>query len=429
MTQLKIRLNYQVLALTAIPLAVIVFFFANPKHWDIPLGLLVTKTEEASPFLDMRGRLAAMEGFKYGLDIYNKPNPFDPYGRISTKPSYPLHLSKLGFNLDHAIPLGVLTVLTFFALTVISIKPENWIQTLYGIVLICSPPVLLGIERANDDLVLYCLLWPIPWLLSSKHKTFGLLASTVLIILITPVKYYPFALFVLLLYKPLSIKTTSLLFLAGLLAVGGYTLYTLEEFLFLRSRMPNPASIYSFGSKHIFEFLHISKPLAAFLRIGLLTAIISICLYLVFKGKKAATPQDPIKERFFLWGSTMFAFCFILIGNWDYRVIFCLPCIPYLWSTLKNHSIHCDLTANLSRAMLLILPLFFFIEQVGYHLCSQWCTIDNFVDTLRYFAIAKQLLCWALFTLIAMISALILKPSLQDMINDLTKNLGKPNAS
>lgn len=405
------HLNYKWLALALTPTLVILTLFQFPQLWKIPLGQLKYESP-LYPFLDMKGRLAAMEAYTLGLKIYEHPNPFDPMHRISTKPSYPLHLGKLGLNLDHTVPLGLLTICSFIVITVICLKPRNWREVTYGIILICSPPILLGIERANDDLVLYCLLMPIPLLLASRRYA-GLIASVLLILLITPVKYYPAATFILLLHSELNTRRIFWAYLFGLFILFTQLYLTLDEILFLKGRMPNPETAFSVGSKLLFSLLGLTGHNINIARAISLLITLMACIFVVLQPYWSPPKSSTLREYYCIFGTAIFGFCYYASGNWDYRMLYLLPCIPYLWRSTTDNSSTARWLPYTSWLILSLLPFIFFAERIRIGFVMMQNEIDNIGSAMKNIATLKQLATWIVITCLSLICSLILKPRIQ----------------
>ncbi|NRA27197.1 MAG: DUF2029 domain-containing protein [Opitutales bacterium] len=407
-------LNLKWLILVAVSVGVVLALFNQASLWRLAIGPLyfdrpLFEGEHLHPFLDMKGRLAAMQAYAIGLDIYNEPNPIDPLRRISTKPSYPLHLGKLGLTLDHVFVLGTATVVAFLGLTLALLKPERKREVLYGIVLMCSPPVLLGVERANDDLVLYSLLFAIPFILRWERVWVGFVCA-VLIMLLTPVKYYPFALLVLFFYGRLPLRAVLAFCAMGVFWLAVYLWISWEEIAFLKDRMPDPVSIFAVGSKIVFQLLGLDGALALVLRVALILAVIGGSIWMLFRPTPERVLVASTKERYFLFGSSIFSFCFILAGNWGYRMIYLLPCIPFLWEVNRRESSDAFRTGA-CQGILILIPLIFFLERVTLGVAPGQLTGGVPGEYLVAMAVLKQTAAWVVFAFLAWLSADVLTPS------------------
>lgn len=411
----KSKLDKKWLVLAVTTSFVVLYLFANPEKWAVPLGGLAYE-RPLYPFLDMKGRMAAMEAYSMGLDIYHNPNPLDPLGRVSSKPSYPLHLGKIGLNLDYAIPLGIFTVCSFLAVTLLWLRPRQWAQVIYATLVVISPPVLLGIERANDDLVLYCLLFAVPLLLE-RRKTLCIGAAWLMIVLLTPVKYYPIALMILFVHTSLSFRVLFWLYAGAILAISTHTFLTLDEFLFLRNRMPNPQTIHSVGSPIIFRLIDSDPGIERMIRYASFVCIGLVALLILARPVKLPIEADSLKKRYYLFGASIFTFCFVLIGNWDYRMIYLLPCIPLLWKLASSPDNERFLRL-LALLQLAAMPLIFYAERVAILVTPTLFPVETSQTILRNIIILKQLGTWVIVATTVWIATAMLAPNILRLINE-----------
>jgi hypothetical protein len=94
-----------------VAILIVSFFFAFllfPGLWEfIPVHY-----GKEYIFLDLWGRLAHIEAFGRGFDVYSQPNPLDLLHRINNKPSITLHLHALGWNTSQ-VPLFASLLIPF----------------------------------------------------------------------------------------------------------------------------------------------------------------------------------------------------------------------------------------------------------------------------------------------------------------------------
>ncbi|MGB0259703.1 MAG: hypothetical protein ACPGES_13720, partial [Coraliomargarita sp.] len=192
-------------------------YFIGPAHMaDAPFY----------PFLDMHGRLAAFEAHRQGIDVLHYPNPLDPMHRASVKPTWPLALSFLGLGPQHLVVAGASAVVAFICVTLTYLKPVNLKQVALYCILCFSPPVILGVERANDDLVYFCLLALVPLCLK-RSSLLGYWLAWLVIFLLAPAKYYPGAVFLVLLAEVKDWRQLGLLLGAGACFVAVYARFNI----------------------------------------------------------------------------------------------------------------------------------------------------------------------------------------------------------
>ena len=109
-------------------------------------------------FLDLRNVIAAWDCTRRGIAIL-PVNPCDPYQRPADFPRIWLVPSGLGIGQGSAVTLGILLAVVFFVAAVLVVPAGAGIGTGLAYVLaLCSPAVMLGVERGNPDLLLFPLV-------------------------------------------------------------------------------------------------------------------------------------------------------------------------------------------------------------------------------------------------------------------------------
>ena len=386
--------------LIAVP-STYVFLFSFPEYWHFVLGHV--HIPNLYPFLDMKGRLAHIQGHQIGLDIYNMPNPLDPAGRINDKPSYTLMLSYLGLNLQHAVPLSVFFIILMVFGILLLVKPRNWWQMVAAYLAICSPSVLLAAERGNDDIVIFGFLLIVPIFLSRNNLLSDLVAFCIISI-VSPVKYYPFVTYILFAHRDRKNRQILFWLTSSIASVTIFILITYREILFLSSRLPQPEYMHSFGAKLIFDLLGIKFPISQLLTFFIIFFVfISVKIFSL--KKRVILPKIyKIEEYYFLLGSSVISFCFFLNSNYDYRLIFCLFLLPALYSWLEKSQLSFYLRFLFTLSIILILVImwipyiYYFFERIVFDLSFLSKTILVFRMTLT----------WLLIIIITILSFLLL---------------------
>jgi hypothetical protein len=148
-------------------------------------------------FIDLYAILASCDALAAGLDPY-LPNPLDVFGRPHVYSHWWLGLGRLGFTRADTPMLGFLLGAAFFVAAVFALRPRRWAEWVGALAVLCSPPVLLALERANNDLVVFVLLAPVvPCLLSPSVAM--RLCAVPLILAAAALKVYPLVALALLL--------------------------------------------------------------------------------------------------------------------------------------------------------------------------------------------------------------------------------------
>jgi hypothetical protein len=333
---------------------VVEFLFSYPDLWRKVIGPFHFPAESiAYPFLDMHGRLAAFEAHREGIDILHQPNPYDPKQRVNIKPTWPLHLSFLGLGREHLMAAGIITVGLFLGILILIMRPEKWQETLLLLVLCLSPPVFMGIERANDDLVYLILLSAIPLILKIQ-KPIRYWLVWLVVFLLAPAKYYPGATFAIFLLEVRSWRLLGGLVMTGVVFLTAYVITNIEEILYLRHAVPMPTLFMVNGANLTFESMGLPSVL------GKLLSLVMIALggWILLRKQWPEPTLSPESKRWYLLGYSVTFFCFVLNSNYDYRFVYVLLMIPLLLELTRQKEAN-RLRANLSWAMLaLLIPAF-----------------------------------------------------------------------
>jgi hypothetical protein len=117
----------------------------------------MSQAGQAVPFGDTLYLLGVLECDRAGIDVYRE-NPCDPWARRMAYSRFWLLTGKLPLDRQHTFWLGMTIGLVFLGSVFAYVGRLNRKQAvLYGIVL-CSPAIMLGIERGNTDLLVFALL-------------------------------------------------------------------------------------------------------------------------------------------------------------------------------------------------------------------------------------------------------------------------------
>lgn len=277
-------------------------------------------------FLDSYAILASSDAVRAGLDP-SQPNPLDVFQRQHSYSNWWFLLGDAGFTRDDNFLIGGSWVVAFLVAAFAGLRPASWRQAALGALALLSPPVVLAVNRANNDLVVYALLAAGLWGLREARPA-RLLLFALMLVLATGLKFYPFiAGAALLAVRPprfgLAATVLSLL-AAGLTLASVWT-------DFRKAVFPAPMEVYTFGAPLIFRDLGWTGPgalLTGMLLIGL-GAVVCVWRGWVIR---LDDPQPELRARLaFGVGATLLVGCFLAGISHSYRLIFVLFLLPLLW--------------------------------------------------------------------------------------------------
>jgi hypothetical protein len=280
------------------------------------------------PFADLRSIQGGLVSLARGF-WPQRVNPGDPWGRTMDYPSVWLWLARvLRFRNEAAfLAFGTSSVLLFVgACTYLLARYPSWIMLLGAV----SPAALLAIERGNTDMLAFVLLLACAGL--------GRLQSSVLFFIATGIKIFPG--FVLHVPAVQRDWRRLALYAVGALAAG----------LLLRNQLPiifhgnTAVGALSYGAPTLIwplEHVAIRAGVPGPVLLVAAVMVMAAALVLAFKVCPIEAPTDAHSRVLFLTGSSIYIYSYLFAANWDYRLIFLLPCLPYLRRALGSYGHVC----------------------------------------------------------------------------------------
>ncbi len=265
------------------------------------------------PFADMRTVQGSLISIELGFNPQLK-NVGDPWMRVMNYPSiWSLLAAILNLQNETSYLILICTWIVLFVLCCYLLLRNS--PSIILLLLCFSGSALLAVERGNNDLLVFVLLF----LSASSNKMLG----AVSVILATLLKIYP------LLVIPAFLKNlkTTIAMTAG---VGLMIFLLWSELSSIRSATPISAGL-SYGSLSIAaaaqKYLNITVPSTVY---SLIFLVISLVIVTTQKTREllATINLGSNEETLFLVGSCVYIGTFILSSNWDYRLIFLLFCAP-----------------------------------------------------------------------------------------------------
>jgi hypothetical protein len=311
--------------LFAAAFAVELGLYAHPE-WADALGLSVF----LGWFLDFHALLAASDAWAAGFgERVFLHNPLDAYNRPHSYTNWWFVLAQWGLTRADLRWIGPLVVVTFTAVASAALRPTSARDLLIKLLFLVSPPVLLGIVRANNDLVIFVLLAFVPACLVSRSVVVQLLAPF-LILFSAGLKFYPAVAVVVLLHgaNPRLVLWRGVVAFAVALLVG---LSVVGDTVFFSQSLPNPGGLYSFGAPVALQALGWGHPRA---KLAVLLALVG-GLWALCDGRASvrswtARPDFDAGALAAVLGAVLLSGCFWAGMNWGYRWIFALWLLPAL---------------------------------------------------------------------------------------------------
>lgn len=279
------------------------------------------------PFMDLAAIFAAGEAWMVGRDVY-LVNPFDPLGRPHVYGPWWLVTGPLGLTVSDVRWAGALLGLVFVVVVLAMVKPRTPRAAVATGLFLLSGPVLLGLERANNDLVVVILLAGAAWLIGRGERAARMGAAV--LVLAAGLKIYPAVALTALGATRGKIRWVVAV-VAGLSCVGIFLIWR-EDFEHIVRIAPRPMTVFSYGVRTIFYSwtgfeVHRAVYAPPLFLLGAAGA------WLVWRARAALWELIPLeggKVAAYVAGASAWVFCFLANANFPYRVTLLALCLP-LW--------------------------------------------------------------------------------------------------
>jgi hypothetical protein len=331
-----------------IVLAILVAYFlllaalGGHQHWG-RLGV----PPESVTFGDMRSVTSGWECTRRGIDVL-PANPCDPnkspanYPRIWMSPAF------LGLGQGSTNILGVLAALIFFcaALAVLPARAGTGTAVAYAFAL-CSPAVMLGVERGNVDIVIFALV-ALAVLIFRRNER-SRIATHALLLFAAILKLFPIFATGVLLRQPL--RRAIIGFSSVLVAFGLYAFWIRTDLRTLERVTPQ-SDHFSYGIRLFTQWLASVGTKLGGSTVGRLplrvwddlVAVLVVAAALVahHRGRlslpRGAGAEGERELDLFVAGAGVYLCSYVLVRNFDYRLAFLLLTLPQLLRWRRERS-------------------------------------------------------------------------------------------
>ncbi len=324
----KNRLKTSLLLAAVVFVIVIILFKYNLwLQWGVP--------HFEPTFLDTHALLSASDCNLKGYDVY-KENPCDALKRPHVYSRIWLSIGYIGLGREHLPIIGAILVVLFYVCAIWILKPGNFTEFFVSLAFLVSPPFMLCVERANNDIIVFILLSVAGAFMISNKATLQWF-SHVLIYLATFLKFYPAISFGAFVYYLRNNKVFWAVVLISIGVIGCFVWATYDDFIAIATVVPRPDSLrFTFGSKFVFDCLGYSD------YSDILKIVFTVFVFLItgLSANQYKIPKNQVSSNrrvvFFLIGSFNLIFCFFLNTNFYYRYIFMVMTLPFLFDLIRR---------------------------------------------------------------------------------------------
>jgi hypothetical protein len=275
-------------------------------------------------FLDMHTITSGWECTRRGLAVV-PVNPCDPRGRPMNYPRLWMAPAFLGIDQGASFALGVAAVVLFLACALLVAGRLHPVEGTVYTAALCSPAVMLGVERGNVDLVVFVLLALA--LLVFRRSPAGRAVGHGLLLFAAMLKLFPaFGWGPMLRQRP----RFAIVGLAGAaLIFAVYVGVTLDDIREIRRVSPRSDG-YSYGLGPLADLDRPGwAPRSAF-EAAAVGAGIAAAAFVAWTRRRLVTAGDVRAADAFCVGAGVYCGSYLFFYNFDYRLIFVLLTLPLL---------------------------------------------------------------------------------------------------
>lgn len=341
-----------------------------------------------SPYGDYKVIASAIQYYEQGGNPY-ETGEFDFEGRKYNYPAYWLKFPALGLE-DEQMKYMYLLFATLFSLGVMLVFWRDKSVAWYGFLpFVFSPPVFLLLERCNYEMVVFFLVVLAIWICCRNDRLSSGWVGGLLLYLATVLKVFP--VFGFLVFVRGSWKRTFMFLIPFAILSAGYFAYSREYIKMVHEN--TPWSLYiSFGINVIPNNLAewISKD-SVMLPVYLLAFAWVVAAGFIIYGYMGARQPWPIHNKLgydaflFRGSAAIFIAVYLMGSNFDYRLIFLIPTLPFVFRMLRED------TSGKKSHVLYLVCLFL----------AMWVNEANLLWRLNApvrstIIIINELICWGL---------------------------------
>jgi hypothetical protein len=348
-------------------------------------------------FFDSYAILASNDAAAAGKDAFAY-NPLDPLGRPHVYSHWWLNLSALGLTRGHNFILGGFFVVSFFAAVFWWLRPRTAGEAGWYWLVIAAGPVVLGVERANNDLLMLALLMPVVPMMRSD-RGWVRWCALIPVAVATGLKFYPAVAALVLLAGENRREVTG----RGLTAAAVLVLVGLDvrgDLAKMGGFVPNPSGLMTFGAGQVFAYFGMGKAAAAMCGVLLgVATMIALRPWRWFSGWVVAE-KDRGAWLAFVLGAVVLTGCFFAGSSYGYRLIYGVLLAPFLWRLTRDAEAPAKVR-RLGRVTAGLLMFLLWGDMLAAAVLSPLITAESAARIqwiADQFAIWGEPLVWAFFT-------------------------------
>lgn len=278
-------------------------------------------------FADMEAVLAAGDAWSAGYNPYVPPNLFDSYNRPHIYGPGWLVMSLAGMGVSNLAEVSVGVLAIFLISLGVWYRPMDWRSAIGMLAVFLSPPIMLGIERANNDLLMVALFsFAAVWVGRKGSLTY--LMVVVVMAAAAWLKLYP--IYALPALFTLGGGMRESLIRAGawlLLTAAGFALYA-GSYARLLGHIPTPETFFAYDARFAFRVCWSGIPgMRLWFGAGGLAALALAALFFrsSWRGLWTALPLTGSWGFLTVGSASIWVGCLCTAPSFPYRAVWLLP--------------------------------------------------------------------------------------------------------
>lgn len=305
-----------------------VFFYLGLMIWPGVFALFGVD-HRMGWFLDSYAILASNDAVAAGLNPW-EVNPLDPLGRPHVYSHWWLWLSSLGLSREDNFFLGGLFVAAFFAVISWWLRPRSAGAAILCLAVVTAPPVVLAVERGNNDLLIFALLAPVVPMVLSGRRWVRWIAILPLLVA-TGLKFYP-AVAGLVLIVGGERRERAARVCSALVLLVALMISLRPDLEAMNPYVPNPKGLMTLSASHI--FIHAGVDEAWAKTAALLSGAVLVAVFRPWRWLQGWSVGDGWRRMEWcmaVLGAVLLTGCFLAGSSYAYRLVYCVLLTPLIW--------------------------------------------------------------------------------------------------
>ena len=286
-------------------------------------------------FLDAFAILASNDAVARGLDPY-VPNPLDYFNRPHVYSPWWLELHRIGLGRAEILAVGWTLTVGFLAAALSRLRPQSLCEVGWYALIVGAPPMLLGVNRANNDLLIFVLLTPVVTCMFDARRTVRLFA-VVLIALAAGLKFFPAAAGLVLLASvrgdAKEIRARLALAALALVLVAANIAPNLPQVVGI---LPKAEGLMTFGAVNLPASLGVPAGIARWIGLACAAGWVTAVWRARWTEQWRIAPEMQAAWLGFVLGGVLLTGCFLTGTNYGYRWVFGIWLAPLLWKLWRD---------------------------------------------------------------------------------------------